>query len=280
MAKGRIKEAIVPAPGDLGVWAAVERVRSQSPLVHNITNFVVMNNTANGLLALGAAPVMAHAEEEMADIVAIASALVINIGTLSKGWAPAMFLAAEHAAKRGLPIILDPVGAGASAYRTATVLDLLKAVKPTIIRGNASEIMAIQGAGGATRGVDSSHGSGDALEAARALHAELGSVICISGAVDCIVGDRGIGMIRNGHPLMTRVTGLGCTASALCGALAAVTPDPWQAAAQTMAIMGVAGEIAADRAEGPGSLQLQFLDALYNLTEKQFAKRLRYEVQA
>jgi hydroxyethylthiazole kinase len=280
MAKGRIKEAIVPAPGDLGVWAAVERVRSQSPLVHNITNFVVMNNTANGLLALGAAPVMAHAEEEMADIVAIASALVINIGTLSKGWVPAMFLAAEHAAKRGLPIILDPVGAGASAYRTQTVLDLLKAVKPTIIRGNASEIMAIQGAGGATRGVDSSHGSGDALEAARALHAELGSVICISGAVDCIVGDRGIGMIRNGHPLMTRVTGLGCTASALCGALAAVTPDPWQAAAQTMAIMGVAGEIAADRAEGPGSLQLQFLDALYNLTEKQFAKRLRYEVQA
>ena len=280
MAKGIIKDAIVPTPGDLGVWAAVERVRAQSPLVHNITNFVVMNNTANALLALGAAPVMAHAEEEMADIVAIASSLVINIGTLSKGWVAAMFQAADLAAKRGIPIILDPVGAGASAYRTATVLDFLKAVKPTIIRGNASEIMAIQGAGGATRGVDSSHGSGDAIDAARALHAELGSVICISGATDCIVGDRGVGLIRNGDPMMTRVTGLGCTASALCGALAAVTPDPWQAATQTMAIMGVAGEIAADHAEGPGSLQLQFLDALYGLTGKQFAKRLRFEVQA
>lgn len=262
---------------DLKVWAAVQAIRQQGPVVHNITNFVVMNTTANALLALGASPVMAHAPEEMSDMVAIASALVLNIGTLNKPWVEAMFLAAECAAKRGIPIVLDPVGAGATPYRTQTVRELVAATRPTVIRGNASEIMALCGDRAKTKGVDSTEASRDALAAAQELHQSLGSVVCISGATDYIVGGPGTYRIANGHPMMTRVTGLGCTATALCGAFAAVTPDPALAAAQAMAVMGIAGEMAADKAEGPGTLQLHFLDALYRMTEADLALRLCLE---
>jgi hydroxyethylthiazole kinase len=256
-------------------WKAVQDLRALAPVVHNITNYVVMNTTANALLAVGASPVMAHAEEEVEDMVGIASALVLNLGTLSREWIKAMKKAVARATRRGLPIVLDPVGAGATPYLTSTVLELLAAFRPAIIRGNASEIMAIQGAEARTRGVDSAAASQDALAAAKDLHARLGSVICISGATDFIVGPRGIAIIANGHPLMTRVTGLGCTATALCGAFAAVTPDAAEAAAQAMTVMGVAGEMAAERAEGPGSLQMHFLDALYRLTEEDLARTRR-----
>ncbi len=262
---------------ELQVWAAVEAIRQRRPVVHNITNFVVMNTTANALLALGASPVMAHAEEEMADMVDIASALVINLGTLSKVWVSAMFKAAERAATRGIPIVLDPVGAGASRYRTDTACELATATPPTIIRGNASEIMALCGDHTRTKGVDSTEASRDALAAAHTLHASLGSVVCVSGETDYIVGGQKTFRIANGHPMMTRVTGLGCTATALCGAFAAVTLDPAQAAAQAMAVMGIAGEMAAEKAEGPGTLQLHFLDALYRLTKADVSQRLRLE---
>jgi hydroxyethylthiazole kinase len=259
----------------LDTWQAVQDIRTLSPVIHNITNYVAMNTTANALLALGASPVMAHAEEEMADMVGIASALVINIGTLSKAWVTSMFKAAEHAAKRGIPIVLDPVGAGATPYRTNTVRELVAATKPTIIRGNASEIMALYGDQTRTKGVDSTEASREALEAAQSLHNSLGSVICISGETDYIVGDKALLKVRNGHPMMTRVTGLGCTATALCGAFASVTPDPARAAAQAMAVMGIAGEMAAERAEGPGSLQVRFLDALYRLTKNDIMRGIR-----
>jgi len=262
----------MPEAKALNTWEALLAVRAQAPVVHNITNFVVMNNTANALLALGASPVMAHAEEEVVDMVAIASALVLNIGTLSPAWVKAMVKAAEAAAKKGTPIVVDPVGAGATPYRTATVLELLAAARPAIIRGNASEIMAVSGADSRTRGVDSAAASQDALQAARSLYASLGSVICISGATDYIVGEGPAYTVANGHPLMTRVTGLGCTATALCGAFAAVTADPALAAAQAMAVMGVAGEMAAARSQGPGTLQLHFLDCLYQLTEADLAQ--------
>jgi hydroxyethylthiazole kinase len=261
----------------LQTWKAVEDIRRLSPIVHNITNYVVMNNTANALLALGASPVMAHAEEEMADMVNIASALVLNIGTLSKPWVRAMFLAAERAAARGLPIVLDPVGAGATPYRTQTARELLATFRPTILRGNASEILALCGEAGGTRGVDSSMASRDALAAAQALHAAHGSVVCVSGATDYVVGGGPVLKVGNGHPMMTRVTGLGCTATALCGAFAAVTAEPALAAAQAMVVMGIAGELAAAKAEGPGSLQTHFLDALYRLTEEDLLRLLRLE---
>jgi hydroxyethylthiazole kinase len=228
-----------------------------------------MNNTANALLAIGASPVMAHAEQEMVEMVGIASALVINIGTLSEGWVRSMFKAAEAARKKGIPIVFDPVGAGATSYRTGTARELIGAVPPEIIRGNASEVMALLDAGSKTKGVDSSASSEEAVALGRELHSQSGSVVCISGATDYTIGPAGVIMTKTGHPMMTRVTGLGCTASALCGAFAAVTADPFLAAAQAMAVIGIAGGLAASRAQGPGSLQVNFLDALYTLSEEQ-----------
>jgi hydroxyethylthiazole kinase len=263
---------------ELATWKAIEDIRKLAPVVHNITNYVVMNNTANALLALGASPVMAHAEDEMAEMVGIASALVLNIGTLSGAWIKAMFKAAEHAAARGIPIVLDPVGAGATSYRTGTARDLMNACRPAIVRGNASEIMALCGGQAGTKGVDSTEASHAAVEAARAVHGTWGSVVCVSGATDYVVGGQDLYRIGNGHPMMTRVTGLGCTASALCGAFAAVGRDDYaKAAARAMVTMGVAGELAAAGAEGPGSLQVRFLDALFNLDAAAIAGRARVE---
>ena len=259
----------------LDPWKAVEAIRMHPPIVHNITNYVVMNSTANALLALGASPVMAHAEEEVVDMVGIASALVINLGTLSRNWIVAMFKAAERAVERGIPIVLDPVGAGATPFRTETARSLVSAIRPAIIRGNASEIMAVCGDQGRTRGVDSADASHAAVAAASALHEAWGSVVCISGETDYIIGGQQIVKVRNGHPMMTRVTGLGCTATALCGAFAAVNPDFAQATAQAMVVMGVAGELAAEGAEGPGTLQVRFLDALYRMTEQDLVRRIR-----
>lgn len=260
----------------LDIWRAIEEIRKKAPLVHNITNYVVMNTTANALLAIGASPVMAHAAEEVEEMVAIAGALVINIGTLSDHWVESMFRAAREAKKRNIPIILDPVGVGATRYRTETARKLINAVSPSIIRGNASEIMALLEKGAGTKGVDSTALSHAALDMARDLNKAHGSVICISGETDYITGiDSNIIEIRNGHPMMSRVTGFGCTASVLCGAFAAVNGNYSLAAAQAMAVMGIAGEIAAETAAGPGSLQTAFLDTLYCLTESDIETRLR-----
>jgi hydroxyethylthiazole kinase len=259
------------------IWSAVRAIREKAPVVHSITNYVVMNSTANALLALGASPVMAHAEEEMEEMVGIASALVINIGTLSPAWVRAMFKAAEAARKRKIPIVLDPVGAGATAYRTRTARELIRAVPPEIIRGNASEIMALLEANAKTKGVDSTASSDAAVAIGRKLHAESGAVVCISGETDYTIGRAGVIRGRNGHIMMTRVTGLGCTASALCGAFAAVVSDPAVAAAEAMAVMGVAGEIAFAKSAGPGSLQIHFIDALYNLSADDIGRLLKIE---
>jgi len=261
------------------VWSAVRAIREKAPVVHSITNYVVMNSTAGALLALGASPVMAHAEEEMEEMVGIASALVINIGTLSPAWVRAMFRAAESARKRRIPIVLDPVGAGATSYRTRTARELIKAVPPDIIRGNASEIMALLDSNAKTKGVDSSASSDAAVDLGRTLHAECGAVICISGETDYTISSTGVIRGRNGHIMMTRVTGLGCTASALCGAFAAVTPDPALAAAEAMAVMGIAGEIAVAGAAGPGSLQVRFIDALYCLSADDIERLLKLEAE-
>lgn len=262
------------------IWNDIATLREKGPLVHNITNYVVMNNTANALLAIGASPVMAHAMEEVEEMVGIAAAvggaLVVNIGTLSETWIDAMHRAMAAAAKAGLPIVLDPVGAGATSYRTRTCKALLETARPAVIRGNASEIMALLDASVQTKGVDSSADSDAAAEPARRLASELGCVVSLSGKTDFVtdgqIGHRG----SNGHVLMTRVTGLGCTASALTGAFLAVRPEPLTAAAHAMAVLGIAGEIAAEKAEGPGTLQLHLYDALHNLTREEVARRLRW----
>jgi hydroxyethylthiazole kinase len=254
---------------------ALQRVRAQTPVVHNITNYVVMNATANALLALGASPVMAHAPAEMEEMVGIAGALVLNLGTLSDPWIEAMILAGQAARRRGVPVVLDPVGAGATTYRTETALRLVAELSPAIVRGNASEIRALAARPGATRGVDSVHGTEESLEAARALSDHHGCVVSVSGATDLIVSRGRLARVHNGVPLMTRVTGMGCTATALTGAFAAVAASPFEAAIQAMAVMGVAGELAAERAGGPGSLQVAFLDALASLTPEELDRRAR-----
>ena len=245
--------------------AAVAAVRSQRPLVHNITNYVVMNNSANALLAVGASPVMSHWTQEMEEMVSIAGALVLNIGTLDENWLEGMRVAGVAASRRGIPIVLDPVGAGATSARTTASLELIELCHPTVIRGNASEIMALVDASVKSKGVDSSAQSGDAVEAARKLALETGAVVVISGATDYITDGTVLHTVEGGDEIMTAVTGMGCTSTALVGAFAAVVEDPLVAATAAMAVMSLAGERAAARSRGNGSMQVNFLDELYNL---------------
>jgi hydroxyethylthiazole kinase len=256
------------------IWEDIGKIRSQAPLVHNITNYVVMNTTANALLAIGASPVMAHAVEEVDEMVALASALVLNIGTLSSQWIEAMLKAGMAANKKGIPVVLDPVGAGATSLRTETAHKILKDIEPGIIRGNASEIFALARAEGVTRGVDSTMSTDSVLEAARELAADRKCAVSVSGATDIVITRDQIIRIRNGHPMMARVTGLGCTASALAGAFSAVNSDSFNAATHAAAVMGIAGEIAAEKAAGPGTLQLNLLDILSTLTFEQISGHL------
>lgn len=257
---------------------ALERVRASAPVVHNITNYVVMNTSANALLAIGASPVMSHSPREVEEMVAIARALVLNIGTLSDAWVEAMVLAGRAAGERGIPIVLDPVGAGATSYRTETAMRLLRELSPSIVRGNASEIRALSAQPAVTRGVDSVHGSEESLDAAQSLSNLHGCVVSVSGATDIVVSGKRVARVRNGVPLMTRVTGTGCTATALTGAFAAVEESAFDAATVAMAVIGVAGEIAAEHAAGPGSLQVALLDALAALTPEELRRRARVDV--
>ena len=253
----------------------MDAVRTQSPLVHNITNYVAMNNSANALLAVGASPVMAHAVEEVEDMVRIAGALVINIGTLDNEWIRGMRAAGLAMERLGRPIILDPVGAGATPFRTEVSWQLIDACHPTIIRGNGSEIMALVHADVHSKGVDSSASSDTALDSARLLARRTRAVVVISGATDYITDGERVETIANGAPIMTAVTAMGCTASSMVGAFAAVDADPFAASLHAMAVMGVAGERAAARSAGSGSMQVNFLDELYNLTSQQLVESVR-----
>lgn len=255
----------------------LQLVRAQSPLVHNITNYVVMNNTANALLAVGASPVMAHAAEEVEDMIQIASALVINMGTLSERWVEAMLLAGKAATAKGIPVVFDPVGVGATPYRNEVAAKIMTVCKPTIVRGNGSEIMALLNTNVKTKGVDSTASSNAALDAAKTLANESGAVVVISGQDNYITDGNEVRIVHNGSTMMAKVTGMGCTATALTGAFAAVNPNALQAATSAMAVMGLAGETAAEKAEGPGTLQMHFLDCLYNLTPDVLAEKARVE---
>lgn len=260
------------------IWKNISAVKEKSPLVHNITNFVVMNNTANALLSAGASPVMAHATDEVEDMVKIANALVVNIGTLSQKWVEAMQLAMKQAQKMGKPIIFDPVGVGATPFRNQVVVHLISEASPTVIRGNASEIMAMVSSEHQTKGVDSSIDSQNAFEAAQYLNQQYGSVVCISGKEDIIVSEKQYGRVYNGDSLMGRVTGMGCSATSLIGAFTSVEADPFYATIGAMSYMGVAGEYAAKEAKGPGSFQMAFLDQLHILDEDDFMQKVKVEV--
>lgn len=244
----------------------LKKIRENQPLIHNITNFVVMNFTANVLLSLGASPVMAHAPNEVEEMVGFAGALVLNIGTLTDDWISSMILAGKTAFARKIPVILDPVGAGATKLRTDSAKQIIDEVKPTVIRGNASEILSLRNRDSKTKGVDSIHSVEDAAETALILAGELGTTLAITGPTDLVTnGDRVI-RVQNGHPLMGKVTGTGCSATAVIGAFSSVDSDPVRATATALAFFGLAGEMAAKKASAPGSYMVALIDALYEMT--------------
>lgn len=269
------------SPGD--IWADVATVRKNSPLVHSITNMVVINFNANVLLAAGASPVMSHAHEEVHDMVSIAEALVLNIGTLDPYWVESMKLALTAAAKRGIPTVLDPVGAGATHYRNQTLEALLAIASPTVIRGNGSEIMSTAGVSIRTRGVDSSAAVSDALSAAQQLVGRTGGTVCVSGEIDHIFdANKRWARLSNGHAWMTKITGVGCSATALIGAFCAVQTDSWRATTSAMAFLGVVGEVAAEKTQsrglGVGSMAVKLLDEIQLLDQSTFEGRLKLEL--
>ena len=241
--------------------ASLRLVRERKPLVHQITNYVVMNETANATLALGALPVMAHAREEVAEMARIAGALVLNIGTLSPPWVEAMLIAGAAANEAGVPVVLDPVGAGATAFRTETAKRILDEVDVAVLRGNAGEVATLVGVEAEVRGVESIAAGDDAAAIARAAAATLGVVASVTGPVDHVSDGERVAAIANGHPLLARVTGTGCMSSALTGCFLAVA-EPYDAAVAALVAFGVAGEDAAQGAHGPGSFHVNLYDAL------------------
>jgi hydroxyethylthiazole kinase len=245
---------------DPGATLAV--IRERRPLVHNITNYVVMNETANAILALGALPVMAHAHEEVQEMVGLAGALVLNIGTLSPDWVESMVLAGKAANERGVPVVLDPVGAGATAYRTRAAKGLLDEIDVAVLRGNAGEVATLVGIAAEVRGVESVGGGGDPAELAREAARRLGVVASVTGAVDHVSdGERSVA-IANGDELLASITGTGCMSTALTGCFLAGKTDAFEAAAEALVAFGVAGEDAAAGAKGPGSFHVNLYDAL------------------
>jgi hydroxyethylthiazole kinase len=254
----------------------LRELRERKPLVHQITNYVVMNETANATLALGALPVMAHAREEVEEMVTLAGALVINIGTLSPHWVDAMLAAGKAANAIGVPVVLDPVGAGATRYRTDTARRILDEVKVTVLRGNQGEVATLVGVEAEVRGVESIGVGGEPADLARAAARNLGVVASVTGVVDHVSDGKRVLAVANGHELLTMVTGTGCMSSAITGSFLAVKLDtPIEAAAEALAAFGVAGEDAARGAKGPGSFHVGLYDALAALDPKTLDARAK-----
>jgi hydroxyethylthiazole kinase len=259
----------VNAGGDLS------RIRERKPLVHQITNFVVMNETANATLALGALPVMAHAPQEVEEMASVASALVLNIGTLADDWVEAMLLAGRAANRGNVPIVLDPVGAGATRYRTETAQRLLAELRIAVVRGNSAEIATLAGKEAQIRGVEAVGEAGGPELAREAAH-ELGAVVAVTGPVDYVSDGQTVCAVENGHELLGTVTGTGCMSTAITGCFLGVrADDPLTAATEALVAFGVAGEDAAKKANGPGSFHVALYDALHGLDPRKLDSRAK-----
>ncbi|HYK06221.1 MAG TPA: hydroxyethylthiazole kinase [Gaiellaceae bacterium] len=257
--------------------ATLGGIRERRPLVHNITNYVVMNETANAILALGALPVMAHAQEEVAEMVGLAGALVLNIGTLSERWVDAMLIAGQAANERGVPVVLDPVGVGATSYRTETARRLLGEIDVTLLRGNAGEVATLVGVEAEVRGVESVAGGGDPAGLARSAAEALGVVASVTGPVDHVSDGSRSAAVANGHPLLASITGTGCMSTAVTGCFLAGKDDAFEAAVEALVAFGVGGEDAAVGAKGPGSFHVGLYDALAGLDPATLTGRAKVE---
>jgi len=253
---------------------SLRTLRERRPLVHQITNYVVMNETANATLAIGALPVMAHAPQEVEEMASAASALVLNIGTLSDEWIEAMIAAGLAANAAGVPVVLDPVGAGATEYRTDTCRRLLDVLELAVVRGNSAEVATLAGRPAEIRGVEAIGANGGpdlAREAARSL----GCVVAVTGPVDHVSDGETVNSVANGHELMATVTGTGCMSTAITGCFLGVQPHALTAATGALVAFGVAGEDAAESAKGPGSFHVALYDALYALDPETLDSRAR-----
>lgn len=268
----------------------LENLRARNPLIHNITNYVTVNDCANIVLACGASPIMADDKEEAAEITTICSGLNINIGTLNSRTVESMLIAGRRANELHHPVVLDPVGAGASKLRTDTALRLLREIDFTVIRGNISEIKTLACGSGSTKGVDADAADkvtedalDEAVSLAKAFAAKTGAVIAITGAVDVVADADTAYCIRNGHAMMSSVTGTGCQLSAMTAAFAAANPGrPLEAAAAAVSAMGLAGEIAYKRlgeADGNSTYRNYIIDAIYNMTPEKLEEGASYEVR-
>lgn len=268
----------------------LQNVRTSHPLVHSITNRVTINDCANVLLACGASPIMADDPGEAADVTAGCDALTLNLGTLDQRRIPAMLAAGRRANELGHPVVLDPVGAGASALRTATALQILEEVRPTVIRGNVSEIKNLALGSGSTKGVDADvtdrvtpENLDQMVAFAKDFSARTGAILAITGAIDLVADPHRAFCIYNGHPDMSRITGTGCQLSAVTAAYLTANPDhPLTAAAAAVCAMGLCGEIAHARLtslDGNASYRTYIIDAMYNLTPEALEKGARYEMR-
>ncbi|MGD8352939.1 MAG: hydroxyethylthiazole kinase [Pseudomonadota bacterium] len=250
-------------------------IREKRPMIHHITNYVVMNVTANVTLAMGASPVMAHANEEVEEMVAFASAHVLNPGTLSPHWITAMIRSGKRAKELGIPIILDPVGAGATKLRTETCLQILDEVRPDVIRGNQAEVMILAGEEARIQGVDSLETGEAPVGAFKAFAHRTESVVCVTGPTDYVTDGKSLHAVENGHSMMGNVTGTGCSSSTAVAVHCAAAGATAEACTLGLAVFGACGELAAEESRGPGSFQVAILDALFNAPARDLGARLR-----
>ncbi len=265
-------------------------LQERAPLVHNITNYVTVNDCANILLACGASPIMSDDEGDVEDITTICGGLNINIGTLNKNTIPSMFLAGKRANELGHPVLLDPVGAGASKLRTETAAKLVDELKLSVIRGNISEIKALAQGASSTKGVDAdiadrvnSQNLDSVVDFARKFSEKTGAVIAITGATDLIIDQDRVCIVTNGHPMMSRITGSGCMLSAMTTAYVTANPDqPFEAVCTAIIAMGLCGEIAHERLrteDGNSTYRNYLIDAVFNLTALQLTEGAKYEMR-
>ena len=268
----------------------LENVKEKTPLIHNITNYVTVNDVANALLASGGSPIMSDEPDDVADITSICGGLNINIGTLNKRSIEAMFISGKKSKELGHIVLLDPVGAGASKLRTETAVKIMEEIKPDIIRGNISEIKTLALGSGTTKGVDADAADvvtdenlDSMVEFAKAFSKKSGAVIAITGAIDLVADSKKCYVIRNGSPMMSRITGTGCMLSGLTTAYAVANPDNIiEAVAASVCLMGLAGQIGVLKMsdnEGNSSLRNHIIDAIYNMDSEKLNKGAKYEVR-
>jgi hydroxyethylthiazole kinase len=259
----------------IDAYPLLARIRTQKPIIHHLTNWVTIYDCAHIVKVLGASPVMAHAQEEVAQMTGLAQALVLNIGTLTPDLVAAMEIAAKAANARGIPVVLDACGAGATTLRTEACFRLLNAARIGIIKGNASEIARLAGKDVQTRGVDAAPVQQDLLGLARKLAHERQATVVITGAEDLVTDGRRHFRVHNGHPLMAQVVGTGCMATSVIGAFAAVEPDLAVASAAALICFGLAAELAAETAAGPGTFKEKLFDCLFHLDKETIDQRQR-----